>query len=44
MAGAAVVYQHFRLAYTYVYRSNEFERQGHPDHYGSINLTARLAF
>lgn len=44
MAGAAVVWQHLRLAYTYVYRSNEYTTQNHPDHYGSINLTVRLAF
>jgi hypothetical protein len=44
MAGAAIVYQHFRLAYTYVYRTNEFTRQDGLDHYGSINLTVRLAF
>jgi hypothetical protein len=44
IAGAAVVYNHFRLAYAYVYRSNEYTTQDHPDHYGSINLTFRLAF
>src|SRR5262249_12959725 len=35
-AGVAMVRQHFRLAYTYVYRTNEFRTQDHPDHYGSI--------
>lgn len=41
-AGLAVVWDHLRLAYTYVYRSNEFVLQDHPDHYGSLNLTFRL--
>jgi lipid A 3-O-deacylase len=42
--GFAVVWEHVRLAYTYVYRSDEFRTQDHPDHYGSINATFRLPF
>jgi hypothetical protein len=42
--GAAMVWEHMRVAYTYVYRSNEFRNQDHPDHYGSINFTFRLPF
>jgi lipid A 3-O-deacylase len=41
-AGIAIVSGHFRLSYTYVYRSNEFINQDHPDHYGSFNVTFRL--
>ncbi|MBI3516251.1 MAG: lipid A deacylase LpxR family protein [Proteobacteria bacterium] len=43
-AGVAMVWQHLRLAYTYVYRSNEFRTQDHPDHYGSFTVTFRLPF
>jgi hypothetical protein len=43
-AGAAVVWQHVRLAYTYVYRTNEFKTQDHPDHYGAIQVGFRLPF
>jgi lipid A 3-O-deacylase len=42
--GAAIVVEHLRLAYTYVYRSNEFRFQDHPDHYGSFSVTFRLPF
>jgi lipid A 3-O-deacylase len=42
--GAAMVWEHMRVGYTYVYRSNEFRFQDHPDHYGSINFTFRLPF
>lgn len=43
-AGLALAAGHFRLAYTYVYRSPEFVHQFAPDHYGSLNLTVHLAF
>ncbi len=39
--GLAGTWGHWRLAYTYVYRSEEFEHQHAPDHYGSLNLTFR---
>lgn len=44
VTGLAVETGHLRLAYTYVYRSREFEHQSSPDHYGSLNLTLHLAF
>lgn len=43
-AGLAVFWGHFRVAYTYVFRTPEFVHQNGPDHYGSLNLTVRLAF
>ena len=42
--GAAFIWGHYRLAYTYVYRSPEFIHQDGPHHYGSLNLTFHLAF
>jgi hypothetical protein len=42
--GAAVVHRHFRLAYTYIYRSPEFFHQNAPDHYGALSLSFRLPF
>ncbi|HEX7966883.1 MAG TPA: lipid A deacylase LpxR family protein, partial [Stellaceae bacterium] len=42
--GLAFFYWHFRLAYTLVYRSNEFVHQTGPDRYGSLNLTLHLKF
>ncbi|HEV2549107.1 MAG TPA: lipid A deacylase LpxR family protein [Stellaceae bacterium] len=42
--GAAVVHRHFRLAYTYIYRSPEFIHQNAPDHYGALSLSFRLPF
>jgi lipid A 3-O-deacylase len=43
-AGLAVFYDHFRLAYSYIWRSPEFVHQTGGDHYGSLNLTVHLAF
>jgi len=43
-AGLAGTWGHWRLAYTYVYRSQEFIHQNAPDHYGSLNLTFCLPF
>lgn len=42
--GFAVAYEHFRVGYTYVYRSVEYRTQDHPDHYGGIDATFRLPF
>jgi hypothetical protein len=42
--GAAFFWWHLRLAYSLIYRSNEFVHQTGPDHYGSLNLTLHLAF
>lgn len=44
IAGIAFIWGHYRLAYTYVYRSPEFVHQDGPDHYGSLNLTVNLRF
>lgn len=44
IAGVAFLWGHYRLAYTYVYRSPEFFHQDGPDHYGSLNLTVNLRF
>jgi lipid A 3-O-deacylase len=43
-SGLAGTWGHWRLAYTYVYRSQEFIHQNAPDHYGSLNLTFRASF
>jgi lipid A 3-O-deacylase len=43
-SGLAGTWGHFRLAYTYVYRSEEFVHQHAPDHYGSLDLTFRQPF
>jgi lipid A 3-O-deacylase len=42
--GLAGVYRHFRLAYNYIYRSEEFVHQNGPDHYGTLTLTVHLPF
>ena len=42
--GAAVFWGHYRLSYTWIYRSPEFLHQDGPDHYGSLNLTFHHAF
>ena len=42
--GLAGTWGHWRLAYTYVYRSEEFQHQHAPDHYGSLNLTFKQPF
>jgi hypothetical protein len=42
--GIAALWGHWRLAYSYVYRSEEFVHQHAPDHYGALNLTLRLPF
>ncbi|HYM01665.1 MAG TPA: lipid A-modifier LpxR family protein, partial [Stellaceae bacterium] len=42
--GAAVFWRHYRLSYTWIYRSPEFLHQDGPDHYGSLNLTFHHAF
>jgi len=42
--GLAGTWGHWRLAYTYVYRSQEFVHQNAPDHYGSLNLAFRASF
>lgn len=44
IAGIAFIWGHYRLAYTYVYRSPQFVHQDGPDHYGSLNLTVDFAF
>lgn len=43
-AGLAVFYEHFRLAYSYVWSSPEFVHQTGGDHYGSLNLTVDIKF
>jgi lipid A 3-O-deacylase len=43
-AGLAVFYEHFRLAYSYIWRSPEFVHQTGGDHYGSLNLTVDIKF
>ena len=43
-AGFAVLYQHWRLAYTYVIRTQEFVHEAGYDHYGSLNLTFGTPF
>ncbi len=43
-AGAALFWRHYRLSYTWVYRTPEFSHQDGPDHYGSLNLTFHLPF
>jgi hypothetical protein len=43
-SGLAGTWGHWRLAYTYVYRSQEFIHQSAPDHYGSLDLTFRASF
>jgi len=42
--GFALLYQHWRLAYTYVFRTHEFESEAGYDHYGSLNLTFGASF
>ncbi|MCW5700515.1 MAG: lipid A deacylase LpxR family protein [Rhodospirillales bacterium] len=41
-AGAAVVYQNWRLAFTYLIRSREFEHQDEADRFGALNLSVRF--
>jgi hypothetical protein len=43
-AGAALFWRHYRLSYTWVYRTPEFIHQDGPDHYGSLSLSFRLPF
>ncbi len=43
-AGAALLFGHWRLAYTYLYRTQEFEHEAGDDHYGSLDLTFRFGF
>jgi len=43
-AGFALLYQHWRLAYTYVIRTQEFAHESGNDHYGSLNLTFGMPF
>lgn len=42
--GAALLFGHWRLAYTYVFRTQEFAHESGYDHYGSLNLTFRFGF
>jgi lipid A 3-O-deacylase len=42
--GFALLYQHWRLAYTYVFRTHEFVHESGYDHYGSLNLTFGVGF
>jgi lipid A 3-O-deacylase len=42
-AGFAVLYGHWRFAYTYVFRTPEFVHQAGPDHYGSLSLSLHVA-
>jgi lipid A 3-O-deacylase len=41
-AGLALSFQRVRLAYTYVYRSKEFEQQATPDRFGAVSISARF--
>lgn len=41
-AGLALSFRRVRLAYTYVYRSKEFELQGTPDKFGAVSISARF--
>lgn len=41
-AGFVLTRKNFRLAYTYVYRTEEFEQQDEPDQFGSLALTLRF--
>jgi lipid A 3-O-deacylase len=43
-AGVALIYRHYRLSYTYIWRSPEFAHQVGPDHYGALDLTVHIAF
>lgn len=40
--GAALTWDRFRLAYTHVFRSEEFENQGGEDAFGAVSLTVRF--
>ena len=40
--GAALIFPRFRMTYTVVFRSKEFEGQDHGDVFGAISLTARF--
>jgi lipid A 3-O-deacylase len=44
VSGLAATWGHVRLAYTYVYRSEEFSHQHAPDHYGSLDLSFHQPF
>jgi lipid A 3-O-deacylase len=43
-SGVAFFYDHFRLAYSYIWETPEFVHQAGPDHYGSLNLTVDIKF
>ena len=43
-SGVALFYDHFRLAYSYIWETPEFVHQAGPDHYGSLNLTVDIKF
>lgn len=41
-AGAAIVLDRLRLAYSHVFRSKEFEEQGQADRFGSVSLSVKF--
>lgn len=41
-AGLVLTFRHFRLAYTHVFRTEEYEQQLEPDRFGSLALTVRF--
>lgn len=41
-AGVALIFPRFRLTYTHVLRTTEFEGQTRPDRFGAISLTSRF--
>jgi hypothetical protein len=40
--GAALVAGRFRIAYTHVFRTREFENQNEPDRFGAVSISARF--
>ncbi len=41
-AGAAFIFDDVRLAFTYIYRTRQYEGQEHPDRFGSVSLSVRF--
>lgn len=41
-AGAAVIFDNWRLAFTYLLRSKEFDGQDEPDRFGALSLSVRF--
>ena len=40
--GAALIAGHWRIAYTHVFRTREFEGQNEPDRFGAVSVSARF--